>query len=112
MDYLLPQLFKDIIIPPTVAAELRKFHSEIPKFLEVRRPIDAALLARLCSTLDQGEAEAIALAIEWHANYVLLDEFEGRRIAVGEQIPVMGTGGGTSCSETQWPNSESSTYPG
>jgi len=40
--------------------------------------------------LDQGEAEAIALAVELGSDAVLMDETEGRRIAKHYGLPVIG----------------------
>jgi len=44
-------------------------------------PVDKSLIQLLKRDLDDGEAEAIALAIEQHADLILLDESEARRIA-------------------------------
>lgn len=41
-------------------------------------------------TLDRGEAEAIALAEELHADHLLIDERKGRRLARQRGVPVMG----------------------
>jgi len=40
--------------------------------------------------VDAGEAEAIELARELHADQLLMDERKGRRLAVQEGIPVIG----------------------
>ena len=41
-------------------------------------------------TVDAGEAEAIELAKELHADRLLIDERKGRKLAVREGIPVIG----------------------
>ena len=57
---LLPGLFDDVFVPPAVAAEFG-----IPlAWLKVRTPQDAAHVAALKLLVDEGEAEAIALAKE------------------------------------------------
>ncbi len=40
--------------------------------------------------MDSGEAEAIALARELHADRLLIDERKGRKLAEQEGIPVIG----------------------
>ncbi len=40
--------------------------------------------------LDSGEAEAIALAVELKADYLLIDETKGRQIAASYGIKVTG----------------------
>ena len=51
---------------------------------------DAQETARLAELLDQGEAEAIELAKELHADFLLIDERKGRRLAAQEGVPVIG----------------------
>lgn len=46
--------------------------------------------ARLARTVDAGEAEAIELAKELHADRLLIDERKGRRLAVQEGVAVIG----------------------
>lgn len=45
------------------------------------------------SELDGGEAEAIALMIEMHADLLLIDESEGRRVAEMYNLPKTGVVG-------------------
>jgi len=51
------------------------------KWIKVQDVPSSPLLTTLLTFLDQGEAEAIALAIEIRADLVLLDESEARRMA-------------------------------
>jgi predicted nucleic acid-binding protein len=46
--------------------------------------------ARLSRIVDKGEAEAIELAKELHADRPLIDERKGRRLAMQEGVPVIG----------------------
>jgi len=45
---------------------------------------------RLCAELDLGEAEAIILAGELSADYLLMDETLGRKVAIREGLRVIG----------------------
>jgi len=54
---------------------------------------DIHLVNVLRNDLDRGEAETIALAVEIHADLVLLDEKEGRRIAQRLGLRVSGVVG-------------------
>lgn len=85
---LLEQLFEKVLIPPAVRDELS---SPLPKFspvnlsrfdfVEVRKPRDARQVQQFMQTLDIGESEAIALAIEEQVEIILMDELSGRKIA-------------------------------
>lgn len=73
---LLPSLFDPILIPPAVASE---FGVVLP-WLQVVAPSNQALVAALKLTVDDGEAEAIALAQE-HGLLVILDDYKARTTA-------------------------------
>ena len=47
-------------------------------------------MQRLCAELDLGEAEAIVLAKEISADYLLVDETQGRQVALREGLRVIG----------------------
>jgi predicted nucleic acid-binding protein len=51
---------------------------------------DAEETTRLAGLVDQGEAEAIELAKELHADRLLIDERKGRKLAADEGVPVIG----------------------
>ena len=85
-----------LLLPPTVHRELlhprspaavRQRATTLPAWAEVRSPRDDSRFTEL----GPGEREAIALALETHADFLLLDETEGRRTAVQNGAPVKGT---------------------
>ena len=90
---ILQSLFGTVVIPPAVRVELLQFHVSLPSFLESRPVEDHAMVETLCSELDRGEAEAIVLAKELEADYLLMDESIGRRVASRESLPVVGVMG-------------------
>jgi hypothetical protein len=83
VDNVLPQLFQQVVIPPTVFAELqhsntpapvREWAKSLPHWVLVQKPnaLDQSL------NVDAGEMEAISLAKEIHAAAVLIDDRAGR----------------------------------
>ena len=95
---ILPNLYRTVLIPPAVKAELahantpaivRAWISQPPPWLEVvslKLPVDSAL-----ALLDAGEREAISLASELQATLLLMDEREGVTIARQRGLKVVGT---------------------
>ena len=93
---LLTQLYKQILIPTAVLAELehpgapkavRDWAVNRPPWLEVLNPKTTLMLAEL----DAGESEALALAAEVHADVVLIDDHAGRQEAIRRGLKVAGT---------------------
>lgn len=80
---LLQQLYNTILIPEAVCGELVDVSSPVPGTQEVqtRSVVDRELATSLGQELDPGEAEAIALALELHADLLLLDERRGYQVA-------------------------------
>jgi uncharacterized protein len=87
---LLQDLFETVCIPQSVSAELARFHNSMPSFIEVRAVLDRAHVDSLLPRLDVGEAEAIVLAIETHADRLLIDERRGRLIAAQTGLSIIG----------------------
>jgi hypothetical protein len=87
---LLSRLFGDVIIPEEVRNELARSHSSLPLWIRVEPVKNLAEAARLSQIVDRGEAEAIELAKELHADRLLIDERKGRRVAMQEGVPVIG----------------------
>lgn len=85
---LLPALFEPIQLPPAVAYEF----GSVPTWATVATPNDTALVMALKMMVDDGEAEAIALASElgWKA---ILDDLQAREVARRMEIRFIGTVG-------------------
>lgn len=99
--HLIPMLYGKVYIPVTVAEELNtlvQFGYSI-SFLEerqtyiIQKATDELLVKSLCEYLDEGEAEAIALAKELHADLLLIDEKLGKQFAEAEAISCKGVVG-------------------
>jgi len=88
---LLRDLFGVVLIPPAVRDELAVQHDTLPDFFEVRAPFAHTVVAELLEEpLGLGEAEAIVLAEETHADYLLIDETAGRAVARARGLPRIG----------------------
>ena len=88
---LLRVQFTEIWIPEAVETELQSVPDPVARraiveaqrgrWLKVRAPGDGPLISLLAVELDIGEAQAIALALELNAGWLLIDEREGRAMA-------------------------------
>lgn len=87
---LLVRLFGEVIIPAAVHTELLRTHPTLPSWLRVQPLKDGAKAVLYAQSVDRGEAEAIVLAEELHADYLLIDERKGRRLAQRQGVPVVG----------------------
>ena len=85
---LLPALFEPVVIPPEVDKE---FGVKLP-WLRIDAPSDMVLIAALRMLVDDGEAEAIALASQcgWR---VILDDRQARSVAKNIGVQIIGTVG-------------------
>ncbi len=89
------KIFGTIIIPNEVFTELCRIESQKEilnkQFWIVRATVsDPILKEKLSKELDEGEAEAIALAVELKADLLLMDEQKGRQIAESYGLKVVG----------------------
>lgn len=91
---LLEQIFEAVLIPSAVYREWQRGFSDLSAstyaWLHVAEPRDRAAVRSLRMVLDEGEAEAIALAVERHAELLLIDEEDGRAAAVERGLKIMG----------------------
>ena len=97
---LLRRVYGAVVVPVAVWSELqaqstpsavKAWLQSAPDWLQVRRarepqPGDSSL-----DNLDDGEREAIRLAVELKADLLLMDEADGRSLALGLGLPVTGT---------------------
>jgi len=97
---LLRQKFpQGILIPGAVWREVVHEGGERPgarevsvaNWISVRKVKEERLVQLLRAELDEGEAEAIALAYEVNAKLVLLDERDARQVALRLNLKVLGT---------------------
>ena len=90
---ILANLFNEVMIAEAVRDELLRYHASIPAFFQVRAVTDKGLLSVLLESLEEGEAESIALAAEIGAAALLIDDRKGRRIAEQRGIHCLGLAG-------------------
>lgn len=95
-ETILPRLFRQVVIPPTVFRELqqpntpppvRQWAATLPPWVAVQTP----KTVNLALDVDAGELEAICLAQEIHAAAVLMDDRAGRNAAIHCGLAVVGT---------------------
>ena len=96
--WILPELFGKVLVPkavqtemqhPRAPGEVQAFSGSPPAWLEcleVGRVEDG-----LDSSLGDGEREAISLALQTHADALLIDDLAGRREAQSRGIAARGT---------------------
>jgi predicted nucleic acid-binding protein len=97
---LLKSQFSELWIPVGVAEELAAHPDPVAQatiqnairsqWIQIRTPRDSRLLRLLLLQLHRGEAEAIALATDLNADFVLIDEQEGRQLASRTGLAVTG----------------------
>lgn len=97
-ENILFQLFGRVLVPVAVAQELnrsrtpeavRRWIAAPPSWLEIRDVRNVA--DNTLDHLDAGEREAILLAEEIKADWLIIDDFEGRKEAARRYIPGLGT---------------------
>lgn len=96
--HLLEQLYNNIIIPAAVYQELTRQGNTIPGAMEVQTEnwiqtqtlTNFTLSTALQAQLHQGESEAIAMAIALNADWLLIDEELGRKVAAAYGLKFTG----------------------
>jgi predicted nucleic acid-binding protein len=96
---VLPTLYTHVFLPPAVITELqdleapeevRAWVANLPTWCAVRRPASLGE-AETLAHLGAGEREAILLAQELRADFLLIDEEDGRQAARSRALTVTGT---------------------
>jgi predicted nucleic acid-binding protein len=92
---ILHALFGTITITPAIQQEIYAIpaqQKEIEKieWIKVVAPTNNQFITELAEELDLGEAEAIALSIEQKADYLIIDEYAGRKIADTYGVKIIG----------------------
>lgn len=96
---LLREFFGEVLIPEAVYREcvLEGSDSEDAQaiknaeWIKVEKITDERLRRSLMIELDEGESEAIVLALEKNAELVLMDDYDGREVARALGLRVAGT---------------------
>jgi len=95
-EQMLPRLFQQVLIPPTVFSELqhanapakvRAWAQDLPPWVSIQSPAKLDLTIKV----DRGELEAICLAREVKAAVLLMDDLKGRNAAIKYGLVVAGT---------------------
>jgi uncharacterized protein len=96
---LIPELFGEVFIPDAVYHEIVVVGAGEPGSEEIKEAdwakvvsvSDLLLLSKLMQRLDPGEAEAIVLALDLKARFILMDESAGRSVATSHDLEPLGT---------------------
>ena len=86
---ILPQVFDTVFAPPAVAKEVQASVD----WLRVQAVANPYVVTALRTQMDEGEAEAIALALELSDVLLILDDKKARRVAQQMGMKVIGTVG-------------------
>jgi predicted nucleic acid-binding protein len=94
---LLEWMYPRVLVPPAVLDELRidvpglgPFPVGAHPFMVCQAPRDISRVNGIEARLNRGEAEALVLALEVNAQYVLIDESLGRRVAASLGLRTVG----------------------
>ena len=95
-ETVLPRLFRQVVIPPTVFRELQQPNTpplvqQWARSLPAWAAVQAPKTLNLSLDIDAGELEAICLAREIKAAAVLMDDRAGRSAAIHCGLAVIGT---------------------
>jgi predicted nucleic acid-binding protein len=98
---ILRLVFQRLVIPEMVASELKKLAQfghdiswlESTDWIEIQQVKHKSQIIPLLNIVDEGKAEAIVLAKETQAGYILIDDLQGRQIAIQLGFTVIGSVG-------------------
>lgn len=93
--HLVQKMYREILIPRAVYDELRKIPTQQKiidntKWIKTREVKNQSFVEQLNARLDLGESEAIALAVELKADILVMDEYQGRRLAQEHGVTIIG----------------------
>ncbi len=83
--HLLYEAYGPVVTTPTVASE---FGLELPDWVSIRHPVN---IPSFPTSIDPGEASAIALAIETPGSILIIDEKTARNYAMRIGLEITGT---------------------
>lgn len=98
---LFQRIIGNVVIPEAVAREISEYSPSRAgaidlsqeRWITIRSVQSEQQVRLLLPTLDRGESEVIALALEDRARLVLMDELTGRKVAESLALNVSGTVG-------------------
>ena len=85
---ILNKLFGVITTTPEVAKE---FGQQLPSWFQIKAPENKTYQSMIESSVDKGEASAIALAVESGDCLLIIDDLKGRKFALQLGITIIGT---------------------
>jgi predicted nucleic acid-binding protein len=85
---LLHKVFGEIIVTQDVADE---YGNMLPNWISIQNPTDQKYQKLLETSVDKGEASAIALAVELVDCLLIIDDLKGRNLAEALGIKITGT---------------------
>jgi predicted nucleic acid-binding protein len=99
LDHLLARWFGEVLVPEAVAGEFHRLSMSRGRFAGLKFPVCCVVKSvpgipsQIASSprLDAGEAEAMALVLEYPESVLLLDEVAARAVAASFSLHVVGT---------------------
>jgi len=86
--HLLQQLYQSVTVTSVIAKE---YNLSLPSWIHIQDAVNTSTLSVLQTTVDEGEASAIALALEQEKCLLIIDDMKARKLAVKLHINYTGT---------------------